>query len=166
MRHASAVGHSPWAVFLGNDWATIERLGSVQFYLPLLLDAARRGRLTLERVVELTSTAPARVFALSQKGRLEVGADADLAIVDLEREYEIRDEDVLSKIGWTPYAGRLVRGAIEATIVRGRVVFEHGRVVGEPGWGRQATPHQSGDAPVRSESPRPTALVARDRGEA
>jgi dihydroorotase len=186
---------NPWAVFLGNDWATVERLGpyalsyyvpevnteplwqalrdgtidlvstdhaphtreekepgwedgwkahtgtpSTQFYVPLLLDAAAAGRLALERVVELISSAPARVFGLGSKGRIEVGADADLAIVDLDTQFEIRDEHVLSKIGWTPYAGRRVRGTVERTLVRGRVVYEEGRVTGEPGWGRQVVP--------------------------
>jgi dihydroorotase len=114
----------------------------------MLLDAANAGRLTLERVVELTSTAPARVFGLGGKGRLEVGADADLAIADLDRTWQIRDEDVLSKIGWTPYAGRTVRGAIDTTIVRGAVVVEDGRVVGRPGWGRQARPGPATALPV------------------
>jgi dihydroorotase len=186
---------NPWAVFLGNDWPTIERLGSyalsyyvpesnteplwaaladgtidlvatdhaphtreekepgwtdgwkahtgtpsTQFYVPLLLDAAAAGRLSVERVVELVATAPARAFGLERKGRLEVGCDADIAIVDLGAELEIRDDIVLSKIGWTPYAGRRVRGVVETTLVRGRVVYEDGVVVGEPGWGRQARP--------------------------
>jgi dihydroorotase len=201
LRRAKAAGQrvtaelNPWAVFLGNDWPTIDRLGSyalsyyvpehnteplwaalrdgtidlistdhaphtreekepgwvdgwkahtgtpsTQFYVPLLLDAANRGLITLERVVELTATAPARAFGLGRKGRLDVGCDADIAIVDLDAELEIRDDIVLSKIGWTPYAGRRVRGSIHTTIVRGRVVFEGGTVVGEPGWGRQARP--------------------------
>ena len=186
---------NPWAVLLGNDWATIERLGSyalsywvpdvnteplwealrdgtidlistdhaphtreekdpgwvdgwkahtgtpsVQFYVPMFLDAARSGRLTLERVVELTSAAPARIFGLEAKGRIEVGADADLAIVDLDGVLEITDDIVLSKIGWTPYAGRTVRGTVETTIVRGEVVYEDGNVIGRPGFGRQARP--------------------------
>jgi dihydroorotase len=186
---------NPWALFLGCDWATIERLGSyalsywvpeenvpvlwealrdgtvdlistdhaphtreekepgwsdgwkahtgtpsAQFYLPLLLDAAHRGLISLERVVDLVSAEPARIFGLRRKGRLEVGADADLAIVDPQRPLEIRDEIVLSKCGWTPYAGRTVMGTVERTIVRGRIVYEDGRVVGEPGWGRQARP--------------------------
>jgi dihydroorotase len=207
LRRAKAAGQrvtaelNPWAVFLGNDWATIERLGSyalsyyvpehnteplwealrdgtidlistdhaphtreekepgwtdgwkahtgtpsTQFYVPLLLDAAHRGLVSLERVVELTATAPARAFGLGRKGRLEVGCDADVAIVDLDASLDIRDEIVLSKIGWTPYAGRRVRGTVETTIVRGRVVFEDGRVVGEPGWGRQARPETVGAA--------------------
>ena len=201
LRAAKAAGQAvsaelnPWALFLGNDWANIERLGSyalsywvpeknvqplwaalrdgtidivstdhaphtreekepgwtdgwkahtgtpsAQFYVPLFLDAAVRGVISLERVVELIASVPARTFGLTDKGRLEVGADADIAIVDLDREFEIRDEDVLSKIGWTPYAGQRIRGAIQATLVRGRVVYEHGTVVGEPGWGRQAKP--------------------------
>jgi dihydroorotase len=184
-----------WAVFLGNDWDNIERLGSyalsyyvpeknteplwaalrdgtidlvstdhaphtreekepgwkdgwkahtgtpsTQFYLPMLLDAAHEGRISLERVVEVTSTAPARVFGLAHKGRLEVGVDADIAIVDLDREWTIADSDVISRIDWTPYAERAVRGAIDRTLVRGSVVYEDGRVVGSPGFGRQASP--------------------------
>ena len=186
---------NPWAVLLGNDWATIERLGSyalsywvpdvnteplwealrdgtidlistdhaphtreekdpgwvdgwkahtgtpsAQFYVPMFLDAARSGRLTLERVVELTSAAPARIFGLEAKGRIEVGADADLAIVDLDGVLEITDDIVLSKIGWTPYAGRTVRGTVETTVVRGEVVYADGNVIGRPGFGRQARP--------------------------
>ena len=109
----------------------------------MFLDAAASGRLSLERVVELTATAPARIFGLAAKGRIEVGADADLAVVDLDRTFEIRDEDVIGKIDWTPYAGRMVRGSITTTLVRGRVVFEDGRVTGQPGWGRQAIPDRA-----------------------
>lgn len=201
VRAAKAAGQrvsaevNPWAVFLGNDWADIERLGSyalsywvpeenteplwqalregtidlvstdhaphtreekepgwedgwkahtgtpsTQFYVPMLLDAVHHGRLTLERLVGATSTEPARVFGLGDKGRIEIGADADLAIVDLDRVWTIADADVISQIDWTPYADREVHGAIDTTIVRGRVVYEDGKVVGEPGWGRQAVP--------------------------
>jgi dihydroorotase-like cyclic amidohydrolase len=201
LRRAKAAGQdvsaelNPWALFLGNEWANIERLGSyalsyyvpesntdplwdalrdgtidlistdhaphtreekepgwtdgwkahtgtpsTQFYVPMFLDAAYRGRLSLERVVELLATAPARRFGLDRKGRIEVGFDADIAIVDLESELEIRDDIVLSKIGYTPYAGKRVHGVIDTTLVRGRVVYRDGTVIGEPGWGRQATP--------------------------
>lgn len=201
IRTAKAAGQrvsaelNPWAVFLGNDWATIERLGSyalsywvpdvnteplwaalrdgtidivstdhaphtreekepgwedgwkahtgtpsTQFYVPMLLDAVHEGRISLERVVGATATRPARIFGLAGKGRIDVGADADIVVVDLEHEWTITDAAVVSKIGWTPYAGRTVRGAIDRTIVRGRVVYEDGAVTGEPGWGRQASP--------------------------
>jgi dihydroorotase len=123
-----------------DGWKAHTGTPSAQFYVPILIDAAVKGDLTLERVAELIATAPARVFDLGTKGVLEVGRDADIAIVDLNAELEIRDEIVLSRIGWTPYAGRTVKGAIDRTLVRGRVVYENGTVVGAPGWGRQAKP--------------------------
>jgi dihydroorotase len=112
----------------------------VQFYLRLLLDASAAGRIALERVVEATSTAPARIFGLEQKGRLAAGYDADIAIVDLDSEAEITDDEVLSKCGWTPYAGRLTRGTVTTTLARGEVIYRDGTVVGRPGRGRHARP--------------------------
>ncbi|MDO8483893.1 MAG: dihydroorotase family protein, partial [Candidatus Limnocylindrales bacterium] len=123
-----------------DGWKAHTGTPSTQFYVPLFLDAAHQGLIGLERVVDVIAGAPARAFGLADKGRLEIGAHADIAIVDLAREFEIRDEDVLSKIGYTPYAGRHLTGTIESTIVRGRVVYENGTVVGRPGWGRQARP--------------------------
>jgi dihydroorotase-like cyclic amidohydrolase len=123
-----------------DGWKAHTGTPSAQFYVPMFIDAAVSGRIPLERVVDLVSSAPARIFGLERKGRLEVGADADLAIVDLDAELEIRDDIVLSKIGWTPYAGKRVRGVITQTLVRGRVVYKDGEVVGEPGWGEQVRP--------------------------
>ena len=66
------------------------------------------------------------------------GNHADLVLVDLKNEYEIKDEDVLSLTGWTPYAGRRLRGRTVRTMVRGNTVYKDGKVVGEKGWGKQA----------------------------
>jgi dihydroorotase len=123
-----------------DGWKAHTGTPSTQFYVPMFLDAAMGGRLSLERTVDLLATAPARAFGLADKGRLEVGAHADIAVVNLDRELEITDDIVLSKIGWTPYAGKRVRGMVEATLVRGTVVYEDGRVTGAPGHGRQARP--------------------------
>ena len=123
-----------------DGWKAHTGVPSAQFYVPLLLDAVAQGRLTLERFVEVTSTGPARIFGLEQKGRLEVGADADMMLVDLDAKVEISDDMVLSKCGWTPFAGRTVKGWPRTTIVRGRVVQKDGKIVAEPGWGRQARP--------------------------
>lgn len=68
------------------------------------------------------------------------GRDADLVLVDPERSWVISDDLVHSKCGWTPYAGRPVVGAIDRTILRGRVVYERGEVIGAPGRGRMASP--------------------------
>jgi dihydroorotase-like cyclic amidohydrolase len=106
----------------------------------MMLDAAAKGKISLERVVGCTATDPARIFGLATKGRIEVGMDADIAIADLDKEWQITDEGVLSRIGWTPYAGMQLRGAIERTLVRGAVVYEDGKVTGAQGWGKQARP--------------------------
>ena len=126
-----------------DGWKAHTGVPSAQFYLPLLLDAAAQGRIELERVVEITSAGPARIFGLGSKGRLDVGADADLVLVDLEAEIEITDDMVLSKCGWTPFAGRTVRGWPRKTLVRGKVVYEDGCITVDPGWGAHAKPTPS-----------------------
>ncbi|MFO1539016.1 MAG: dihydroorotase [Chloroflexota bacterium] len=123
-----------------DGWKAHTGTPSAQFYVPMFLDAAAAGRISLERVVGSCATEPARIFGLATKGRIAPGCDADLAIVDLEKEWTITDDVVLSKIGWTPYAGRTIRGAVERTLVRGAVVYENGTVTGAQGWGRQARP--------------------------
>lgn len=123
-----------------DGWKAHTGTPSAQFYVPMFLDAAHRGRMTLERVVGAIAAEPARIFGLATKGRIAVGMDADIAIADLAKEWTITDDAVLSRIGWTPYAGRTIRGAIDRTLVRGAVVYEDGTVTGAQGWGRQARP--------------------------
>ena len=121
-----------------DGWKAHTGTPSTQFYLSMFLTAALEGKLPLERVVEACSTAPARLFKLDKKGEIRPGFDADLVLVDLEKEYEIRDEAVLSLVGWSPYAGRKVKGKPVRTIVRGRTVYKDGKVIGEKGFGKQA----------------------------
>ena len=121
----------------GSIWDVHFGLPGVETTLNLLLNGAVDGRLSLERVVELVSEAPARVYRLyPRKGRLEPGADADLVLVDLDAERTLEDAAVVSRAGWTPYAGRQIKGRIVKTFCRGRLVAEDGRPVGEPGFGR------------------------------
>lgn len=121
-----------------DGWKAHTGTPSTQFYLSMFLTAAMEGKIPLERVVEATSTAPARIFGIEKKGDIIAGNHADLVLVDLDREYEIRDADVLSLTGWSPYAGRKVKGKPVRTIVRGKTVYVDGKVVGEKGWGKQA----------------------------
>ncbi len=120
-----------------DAWAAHTGTPGIQDQLPLMLDAIHRGRLTLDRVVDLTSAAPARVFDLANKGTLAPGADADIVLVDLNKTWTITNDAVLSKIGWTPYHGRSLTGSVERTMVRGTDVFADGAVVGTPGHGKQ-----------------------------
>ncbi|WP_137922091.1 dihydroorotase family protein [Hydrogenophaga sp. 2FB] len=199
IRQAKAAGQkvtceiNPWALFLGCEWAAIQRLGSyalsywvpeknvpglweglrdgtidivatdhaphtreekeigwkdgwkahtgtpsTQFYYSMFMTAALEGKISLERVVEACSAKPAELFKLENKGALKVGADADLVLVDLEREYEVRDEDVLSLIGWSPYAGRKLKAKPVRTVVRGTTVYLNDKVIGQKGFGQQA----------------------------
>ena len=121
-------------------WAAHTGSPGVQYQLPLLIDAYHQGRISLARLVDAVAAAPARLFGLSRKGRITPGADADLTLIDPNREWTITNDSVLSKIDWTPYHGRTIRGAVERTMVRGTDVFVGGEIVGEPGHGRQAVP--------------------------
>jgi dihydroorotase len=104
----------------------------VQTSLPLLLDHMNAGRLSLERLVDLTSHGPQRIFNIAGKGRIAVGYDADLVLVDLAAKREITDEWIASKCGWTPFDGVKVTGWPMATILRGKIVVRDDEVLGEP----------------------------------
>lgn len=122
-----------------DGWKAHTGTPSTQFYLSMFLTAALEGKISLERVVEACSTSPAKLFKLKDKGAIEIGRHADLVLVDLETEYEVRDEDVLSLVGWTPYAGRKFKARPVRTIVRGKTVYLDGKVTGAKGGGMQAT---------------------------
>jgi len=104
----------------------------VQTLLPLLLDHLAAGRLSLERLVDLTSAGPARIYNIAGKGRIAVGYEADISLVDLKARHVIRAAQTASRCGWTPFEGRRVRGWPKATIVRGHVAMREGELLGAP----------------------------------
>jgi dihydroorotase len=93
-----------------------------------MLDHVAAGRLTLQRLVDLTSAGPARLFGIVGKGRIAAGYDADFTIVDLKRRETIRDSWIASRCGWTPYDGKTVTGWPVGAIVRGRRVMWEGEI--------------------------------------
>jgi dihydroorotase len=101
----------------------------VQTLVPVMLDHVVAGRLSIERFVDLTSAGPARVFGLARKGRLAVGYDADLTVVDLARRETITNAWIASKAAWTPYDGVEVCGWPVGTFVRGAKVMWEGELV-------------------------------------
>ncbi len=109
---------------------------AVQTMLPLLLDHMNAGRLSLERVVDLTSHGANRVFGIAGKGRLAVGYDADLTVVDLKRKETITKDWIASRAGWSPFEGKTVTGWPVGTIIRGQTVMWENELVtpsqGEP----------------------------------
>lgn len=113
----------------------------IQETLPLFLDQVHAGRLSLGRLVEIFSSTPAKLFGLyPRKGAIQVGSDADLVVVDPQKKQVLRNEDMLSKCGWSSWDGREVTGATLHTLVRGTFVYRDGEVVGKPGHGEHAKP--------------------------
>ena len=104
----------------------------VQTILPLLLTAVRSGWLTLTDVVRVTAEAPARVYGLRGKGRLEPGADGDVVLVDPTVRQPLPVGWLQSRAGWSPYVGTLLAGWPTVTVLRGRVVWRDRVPVGEP----------------------------------
>jgi dihydroorotase len=93
--------------------------------VPIMLDHVNAGRLSLARFVDLSSQGPARLFGIACKGRIAVGFDADLTVVDLKRRQTITNRWIASRAGWTPYDGVTVKGWPVGTFVRGaRVMWE------------------------------------------
>ncbi|MBI3485999.1 dihydroorotase family protein [Candidatus Daviesbacteria bacterium] len=94
--------------------------------LPLMLNAVNEKRLSLERMVELMSTNPRKLFGLSSS---EVGEQTYIE-VDLEKEWTIKNEDLFTKAGWSPFDGMKVKGRLKKVILRGRLVYHDEHIFG------------------------------------
>ncbi len=105
----------------------------VQTLVPVMLDHIAKGRLSLERFVDLTSAGPARVFGIAARGRLVVGFDASITVVDLKQRRMITNQWIASRCGWTPFDGMTVTGWPIMTLVRGRMVMREGTLIGDAG---------------------------------
>src|SRR5579863_7408963 len=113
-------------------------LPGLEARLPLLFDAmVSKGRLGLEKFVELTATQPAKIYNLHpRKGSIAIGADADIAIWDPAREVTLSDAMMHDLTGYTPFAGRKLRGWPVTVLSRGRVVVDDGKRIAAPGSGK------------------------------
>ena len=122
-------------------WAAANGTPKIQETLSLFLTEVNKGRLSMQQFIELFSTRPAKIFGLyPKKGTILPGSDADLVVVDLDARSEIRNEDLLSKCGWSPWAGQEVVGLPIHTLVRGAFVMRDQVVIGKPGHGEMARP--------------------------
>jgi len=120
----------------GSIWDVPFGLPGIDTTSAVLLDGAHSGLITHERVVEVYAETPARVYGLRSKGRLEPGADADISLVDPQAAWTVSDGDILSKAGWSPFAGRTLHGRPLRTYVRGNLVAAEGTVIAAPRTGR------------------------------
>jgi len=107
-------------------------LPGVQTIIPLMLNHVHHSRLSLSRFIEMMAEKPSELWGLN-KGKIEVGLDADFTVVDLEREHTFSNEEQGSKVGWTPFAGMTVTGWPTHTIVGGKLVMKEGELLERAG---------------------------------
>jgi len=166
-----ATDHAPHvpAEKLRNDIWTVDcGFPGVETQMPLMLTQVRAGRLSLSDYVRLTSTKPAKAFGLyPAKGALLPGSDADITLVDLNREDTIAAAQFQSRSKITPFEGMKVTGVPMHTLVRGRFVMKDRQIVGETrGWGRSVRRIQRMPPPQPKNSDQTLVAVTRAVGAA
>jgi dihydropyrimidinase len=116
---------------VSNGAPGIETLLSIAYGL-----GVARGRLSIERMVDLLSTTPARLFGLERKGAIEIGRDADLVLFDPAARRVVRAAELHHTSDYTPYEGFELEGAVRSVFVRGRAVIRDTVFVGQRGYGQ------------------------------
>jgi dihydroorotase len=140
--------HLPEEKRQASIWRTAPGFPGVETSMRLMLTQVAAGRLTLPDYVRMACEAPARAFGLYPcKGSLLPGTDADIVIVDMATTGVIRGEKLHSIGNVTPFEGMATTGLAVMTLVRGRVVMDAGRIVGEQGWGRPLAGRSRGLGP-------------------
>lgn len=104
----------------------------VQTMLPVLLNFVTVGRLSVEKIVKMLCERPAELYGIKDKGRISVGFDADLSIVDMGSKFKVSPEWLKSKCGWSPFEGRVMCGRPVHTIVNGAVTVRDSELSGRP----------------------------------
>jgi dihydroorotase len=103
--------------------------------MPLMLTLVNKGILKISRIVKVLAENPAQIFGLKSKGKLRSGYDGDITLVDMKKRDRINSEKFFSKAKYSPFDGFRTKGSVASTIVRGRVVYENGELVGKAGYG-------------------------------
>ena len=101
----------------------------VQHSILLMLHYVQQGKISIEKVVEKMSHAPAVCFQIKERGYIREGYYADLVLVDLKKQYTVSKENILYRCGWSPMEGMTLPASITHTIVNGNVVYENGQVI-------------------------------------
>src|SRR5215467_14019144 len=121
-----------------SDFSKIPNgMPGIETRLHLLYEAVREGRISLNRFVEITSTAPAKIFGLyPKKGTIAVGADADVVVWDPEKRFELSHANLHMKADYAAYEGKTVVGAPSHVLARGELIVEHDKLLARPGRGQ------------------------------
>jgi allantoinase len=135
--------HSPYSAEVKEPgwediWGVPDGAPTLQLCYQLLLsEGVHKRGFPLPRFCALSSSNAARLFGCyPRKGSLQPGADADLALLDLDARWTVRAQELVGKHRWTPYEGRELRGRVISTVRRGELVYDRGELLAEPGSGR------------------------------
>ncbi len=104
----------------------------VETLLPVMLDRVNQGLCTLSDLAKWMCEAPARLYGMVGKGKIEVGCDADFVLVDMKAVRKVENGKLHTKVNWSPYDGRVIKGWPVMTLVRGQIVFREGEFPGNP----------------------------------
>ena len=120
-----------------NMWTAEAGMPEIETGMPLMINGASEGWISLNRIVACTSENAARIYGLyPRKGTISLGADGDIIIVDMKRKWKVKDSELKMKSGWSPYNGKTLRGTPILTLVRGNVVMEQRDITGENDLGK------------------------------
>ncbi|TKR93417.1 hypothetical protein L596_007878 [Steinernema carpocapsae] len=148
-----ATDHAPHTVEEKNSQKVPPGFPGVEYMLPLLLTFVSEGRLTMQQLVDRLHHNPKKIFNLPEQKDTYVE-------VDLNESWVIPNDGGFSKAGWTPFAGRTVKGRVRSVVIRGEEAFVDGRVVAEPGFGRNVRLAEDGLlSPISGTESKPTSAA-------
>jgi allantoinase len=130
---ASDHSPAPWSMKVSSDFFNVwGGIAGCQTLFGLMIESGLKNGIAPLVISELISTNPAKRFGLAGKGRIEVGCDADLVLVDLTKSHTLTADELLYRHKISPFVGRTLRGEVRRTLVRGRTLFADGQIVGKP----------------------------------
>ena len=118
--------------YLGKIWMAKSGFGGTEYLLPALVSEGTRRGMGYNHMARVTSWNPAQRYGLNRKGDIDVGFDADLALVDSAKTWTIRAKNSPSTQGYTPFEGLEMSARVEATFLRGQLIYNDGEVIGKP----------------------------------
>ena len=100
--------------------------------MPVMLNHVNDGKLSLSQLINLVCENPVKIFGIKNKGFIKEGFDADFTVVDMDKTIEIKNENIESKCGWSPFNGFKFKGTPVATIINGEIKMKNGKILGDP----------------------------------
>ena len=100
--------------------------------MPIMLNHVNEGKLTLNQLINFVCENPVKIFGIKNKGFIREGYDADFTIIDMNKIIEIKNDNIESKCGWSPFNGFKLKGTPISTIIAGKIKMKNGKIMGDP----------------------------------